>query len=246
MPKHLVKAAVGLLLCLWGMGAAFGGCGMLCVGVGGPPAAAGNTVSFDAVASNSVAGGGNTLTWTHTPVGVPTGVGVGVENFTANCSVSSITYGAASLTQAVAQSIPGQNTNVELWGVANPPAGPQTVTVNFTGSTCFAQAGSITVTGGSTSTVFRATNSAQGSNNAPTVSVTSATGDLVVDVLGETSSSATPTAGGSQTLRWGPLNAGSNTAAGSTLPATGASTSMSWSLSGSVPWGHAAASFQHN
>lgn len=205
----------------------------------------GGGVAFDAVASNSVAGvGGTTLTWTHTPVGTPTGVAVGIENYRAVADVSSVTYGATSLTKYATQGFDSNNVVVEIWGAANPVSGAQTVTVTFAASGTYTQAGSITVTGGNTTTVFRATNTATGTSTSPAVSVTSASGDLVVDVVGNSNTNTTQTAGGSQTKRWGTLDAGGDSAAGSTLTASGASTNMSWTLSASNPWGIAAASFQ--
>ena len=57
------------------------------------------------------------------------------------------------------------------------------------------------------------------------------------------------TAGGSQAMRWGELhvNSGADSAAGSTLSASGSSTTMAWTYANSgatTAWAAAAASFQ--
>ena len=60
------------------------------------------TVAFDAVASDSVsASSGTTLSWTHTPVGTPTAVGVSLWNYEPFATITGITYGGVAMTQAV-------------------------------------------------------------------------------------------------------------------------------------------------
>jgi hypothetical protein len=168
--------------------------------------APGGTVSFDAVASTPVSAVGTNYSWTHTPVGTPTGVAVGIQLYTGgSCtSISSVTYGGTPMTQATSVAITDATTLVAMYGLANPPSGAQTVVVTMnTNCGMFSQARSATVTGGNTTTVFRAANSAQGNSTTPGVSVTSAFGDLVVDIEGNPTSTTTPTAGGSQTKQWG-------------------------------------------
>jgi len=251
-----MRRFIGLCLVLW--------C-LFCVGwptlaqtlLGFPPgmfdgravldaASGGGTVLFDAVASAFVVDSGTTttLSWTHTPVGTPTKAAVAFENYDTNCTVSGVTYGGVSMVQEASQTISAGGSSVQIWALANPSAGAQTVVITC-GQHMYTQAGSITVTGGSTVTAIRAANTALATSTTPSVSVTSATGDFIVDVVGSTGANVTTTAGGSQNKRWGPTDAGTNTASSSTLPAGSGSTTMTWTLGSSVTWGQAAVSL-HN
>jgi hypothetical protein len=210
---------------------------MMLMGVG---TTGGGTVSFDAVSSSSVANNaGTTLSWTHTPIGTPTAVAVSFQRF--NGTVPGVTYGGNSMTLARDQAFGGSN--VDIYGLPNPPAGAQTVVITCGGTANYIQAGAVTVTGSNISTAFDASNSASGSSTAPSVSVTSLTGEFVIDVVGTESSPPSETPGGGQTLRWGPLTVSANVASGSSAPAAAGSTSMLWTLGSSVAWGEVAASF---
>lgn len=206
----------------------------------------GGTVVFDATASGSKIGLNGPISYTHTPVGTPTGVAVAVAWYTgATCVViSSVTYGGNAMTLASSQIVTGQSQTVAIYGLANPPAGAQTVVVNLPATNCFAVASSVTVTGGNTTTVFRASNGAEGSSTTPAVSVTSATGDLVFDMVANTGGNTTLTQSGSQTKRLTTINAGTTSISASTLDASAGSTNMGWTLGVSHPWAHVAVSFQ--
>ncbi len=209
----------------------------------------GGPVAFDAAASTSVSNNaGTTLSWTHTPVGTPTAVAVGIESYDGpggTLTITGITYGGVAMTRSVQAGAQG-GSHTELWCLANPASGAKTVTVTFSATGNYAQAGSVTVTGSDTSTCFRNTNSNGGFtlNGIPvTVAVTTVSGDLVVDVLGDVLSGA-PTANGSQTLRWGPLTVVSNIAAGSTKAATTTATTMSWTMNQDENWTLCAGAFK--
>jgi hypothetical protein len=135
----------------------------------------------------------------------------------------------------------GTGAAAAVWGLANPPSGAQTVLMTFSAST-FCEAGAITVTGSDTVTCFSNSNSALGTSAAASVVVTSTTGELVVDAVTNVGA-ATETAGGSQTLRWGPLQDSNLVGSGSSQPGA-SSVTMSWTLGSSQTWGVAAASFK--
>jgi hypothetical protein len=201
------------------------------------------SVAFDAVASTSVAGsGGTTLSWTHTPVGTPTGVAVTLENFDTGHTVTGVTYGgnAMSLTSTNNGSL--SSSSVQIWGLASPPAGAQTVVVTFSATGTFCGAGSVTVTGGDTTTLFSNHNSANGSSTASSVGVTSAVGELVIDIVG-TNNGPALTVGGGQTQRWTQTESG-NVQASSTAPGASGTVTMGWTLGFTGPWAASAASFK--
>jgi hypothetical protein len=248
--RKLLTLLVALAAVLGATASSFGqfvtlgaqGCGGAGCGGGG----GGGTVVFDAVASNLCASCvGSTLQWTHTPVGTPTATAVGIINSTLAGSITGVSYGASGMTQAVQQTISGGGLECQIWGLANPPSGPQTITVNFGGPGGAAQAASISVTGSNTTTTFDSSlGNTAASGTTASVGVTSLSGELMVDVVGN-ASFASETQGGSQTLRWGPLSTGGgfNIASGSTAPASAGSTTMSWTLNTSAPWTICGASF---
>jgi hypothetical protein len=165
---------------------------------------------------------------------------VGIQ--AANATIVSVTYGGVSRGAPFQSGI--ATTNNYLFGLANPPAGAQTITITVSATGAYVEAGAVTVTGSNTSTVFDSTNSATATSTAPSVAVTSATGEFVVDFLGTFSGATSFTQSGSQTLRWGPLSAGGDRGMGSTAPAAAGSTTMSWTLGGSAEWVLLAGSFK--
>jgi hypothetical protein len=159
-------------------------------------AGGGGGVAFDAV-SEGIANGASSASWTHTPVGTPTGVAVLVGRFFDTDQITAITYGGNAMTLEE----PSGDPDIGPWiySLGNPPSGAQTVSITWAGSV-FALACAITVTGGDTSNVISNTATATGTSTTPSVTCTSATGELVVDVV-HASVSSTPTPGAGQTIR---------------------------------------------
>lgn len=220
----------------------------------------GGTVVFDAVGSGSVtnSASGVNLTWTHTPVGAPTAVAVGIQSYIVNCALTTgqVTYGAVSLTLLASSSVNNGTVVTYIFGAGGAttlPTGAQTVTVNLAAAnpsgTCYINGGSITVTGGATTgTGFETATTNFGTGTTTTSSPTSATGELVVDIVGNSGPDVT-SAGGTQTVRWGapgtPNHAGGDAASGSTASATAGSTTMTWTYPSSTSWITSAVAF-HN
>jgi hypothetical protein len=199
-------------------------------------------VAFDAVSSNS--GAGNSRSWTHTPVGTPTSVGVAFHVYD-GAGTATVTYGGLSLTKfaaATSASVGGNPNHTEIWGSDGQtlPTGAQTVLISFSGSD-FCEAGAVTVTGSDTTTCFSngGNNSDGAGSTAVSVTTTSATGELVLEVTGN-SAVILPTVTGGQTSRWGVAGWES---AGATQ-AGAASVTPTWSLSSANSWTASAASFK--
>lgn len=188
-------------------------------------------VAFDAVATFNNAAT-TSASWTHTPVGTPTGVAiVAISASTANGAWSA-TYGGVSLgSPAVTQaSAAFGNTQLMIWGLSGPASGAQTVVVSQGGSSMDIAAASFTVTGGvTTGSPFSNTasnNNIAGANT--TLAITSPSGELVVDII-SSGGGATLTANGTgQVRRYTSSSFGSS--AGSTTPGAG-STTVSYSNS---------------
>jgi len=195
------------------------------------------SVAFDAV-STANAASVTSLSWTHTPTGTPSAIGIGCYGYAA--AISSGTYGGTSVGTPV-ESIAGGPDYAGLCGLANPASGAQTVVLNFAGS-CYPDAGAITVTGSDTTTCFSNHASAAANSANQTVTVTSATGELVMDAGGQDLDSGAPTAAGGQTQRWSVVLLGERSV-GSTA-AGAASVAMAWTWPGAANWATTAGSFK--
>jgi hypothetical protein len=115
----------------------------------------GGSVAFDAVSSNVCSTCVTTdLTWTHTPVGTPTAVAVLIENYEPNGSITAVHYGVSAMTLAVSESDGGFPNTAQIWCLANPPSGTQTVDVTGSAGGMFIGAAAITVTNSNTSSCF--------------------------------------------------------------------------------------------
>lgn len=197
-------------------------------------------VAFDA--ANSGNGGPATSVSFSLAAGTPSAVGVGVSLY--NNTISAVTYDGVSMGAAFSSDagVAGDKEITAIYGKANPPAGTKTVSVT-PGSSAYFTVGAVSVTGSDTTTCFRSGSnaSAHGTSNNPSNAVSSATNDLVMDVIG-TVHSGVFTKGASQTQRW---QAGSfgQVGAGSTQ-AGAASVTMAWSINSSMNWTWCGASFQ--
>jgi hypothetical protein len=197
-------------------------------------------INFDAASSavNSSTST-NTLSWSHTTSGSDRIliVGVSIRNESSE-TVSTVTYGTGNLT-FVGSATNGTLSRAEIWQLVNPATGTNTVTVTLSGNSKFV-GGAATFTGVHQTTPLGTFASATGNSTTPSVNVTSAEGEAVVDTLAQRNSATTAAADSSQTERWNAVTSGGTNAtnvrgAGSTEPGAGTVT-MSWTLTSSRPW----------
>jgi hypothetical protein len=223
----------------WGVWRSASGFGPQIGGVVNVPTAGGGPPAFDA-ASEATASNTTLLSWTHTPVGTPTGVVVGVSYWQASLTnPTAATYGGAAMTE---ESIidsggdPGAESRVVLYSLANPASGAQTVSISFDPST-YPCGGCISVTDGSTTDVLGTvvTNFGPITDVLATATVTSASDELVVDVVSVWNA---PTVGADQTERVS-TNSGTLYTHMSTQPGA-ASVDMTWTFTANI-WGIIAA-----
>lgn len=125
---------------------------------------------YDAQSNTS---GTGDLSWTHTPVGTPTGVAVIVMQLgSSSHQIASVTYGGVAMTQAF--TFTGSLGATPVWKAVyflgrDIPAGPQTIAIDTTAAT-LRQVGAISVMGGSTTEIDSiASGSGTGAN--PSVSL---------------------------------------------------------------------------
>ncbi len=164
-------------------------------------------------------------------------VGVSIRQTTTNQSVSSVRYGTAGNFTRV-----GTFTNapiqVELWQLVAPPAGTANIVVTLSATARFV-AGAQLFTGVDQTTPLGpyATNS--GTSTAASVTVPAATGEYVIDILGN-QNTATATAINGGTRRWTNITTSptgnANTRGSCSTKAGASSVKMDWTLSASRVW----------
>ena len=141
-------------------------------------------------------------------------VEVGIRQGGAGQQVASVTYGGQSL-NFVGLSELTDNEDVEIWYLLAPAVGTANVVVTLTASSPFVASAS-DYFGVNQTTPFGPTASATGNNATPSVSVASATGQLVIGAMvtqGD-SHSITPTGGGAQIWNQATGNAGGDALGG--------------------------------
>ena len=199
-------------------------------------------VAVDTV-STSTGGPATSLTWSHTVSGSNRLLVVGVT-MRAYQTISSVTYAGTGLTKSGAvQAGTGNNPRTEIWYSKDfePTTGTNNIIVTPSGSE-YMEAGAISFTGVYQTTPlgpFASNYAASGSPS--TVAVTSATGDIVLDVLKFWNGSGESTKDASQTQRWYLSSDGGHKGGGSTKAGAG-SVTMSWTRTDNNAWSHAGVS----
>lgn len=179
--------------------------------------------------ANSGSNTASTLSFTHTTGALDNGIlVVSVAMRTNTPSVRSVTYNGHNLTKLERSA--RSNAAAELWYLVGPPEGTGTVTVRLSASVRFAASAS-TFEHVDGTTPFGTAVAATGSSQEATLDVSSATGELVIDVLSKQVSTEDITADGSQSTRWTQVTTSSatnNLRAGGSTKAGEATTTMSW------------------
>jgi uncharacterized repeat protein (TIGR01451 family) len=180
------------------------------------------------------------------------GVSINATSNTPDSRITSITYGAQTLTRILASggtsaAIPMR---AEMWYLVAPATGTANVVVtgNKTGGNKLGVvAGATTFTGAYQASPIRASASNVGTSNTAQVTVASSGGDVVLDTLAVVGGTSVTT-GAPQTSRWNASSGGTGQDAvgtGSTSAGT-ASVTMSESLSASTAWTLGAISIRAN
>jgi hypothetical protein len=197
-------------------------------------------------AGSSAASGTNVASFTHTPVGTPTAVVVGVDvlNFPAsqaNLYPAGVTYNGVALTlvTSASQFVTGDLRGLSMWVSEGftPASGAQTVALTYNSTPFGVVAGCASVTGSVTSSIVTDGSVATGSSSTASVDVTSAAGELVIDVVAQSNAAGAQTAGAGQTQvpNWNATYGGSARGTGSYEDGAGTVT-MSRTLANSGAW----------
>lgn len=190
-------------------------------------------VAFDA-AADGAADSGSSVSYSHTCSGSDRLLIVGVA-WRGTQTVSSVTYNGVAMTQVAAHAAGGNNTRVKQYYLINPASGANTVSVTMSGATNLV-VGSISFNGAHQTTPLGTQATATGTSGNPSVSVSSASDEIVVDSLSyDRASSLTVGAGQTQRYNRDDNGGGDLWGAGST-EAGAASVTMSWTAGASEGW----------
>jgi len=193
-------------------------------------------IAFDA--ASSVSGTNvSSLSWSHATASLTNGIVIvtgGGYNWAA-WSVSNCTYDAVGITKKFDYVRPsGDKDHITAWYKVAPAAGSKQIVLSFSATLETAAAGAVTLSGVDQSTPLDTAATAAGSSGNPTVAVSSATDDLVFDiVLVSYGSGGTITPDASQTQRWEKESIGAYSYGCSTKPGA-ASVTMTWTQSGGL------------
>ena len=161
-------------------------------------------------------------------------VGVSLRGST---TVNGVTYGGTALTNVADNQGAGNQNRASVWYLLRPPSGTATVAVTLSGSTSV-MAGAVSFSGVDQTTPLGTAAVANGTSANPSVTVSSGSRQLVIDVLASNGDAGALSAAAGQTEQW---NGGTGTAGGdvrgggSTQPGA-ASVTMSWTLNASKSW----------
>jgi hypothetical protein len=141
-------------------------------------------VAFDAISQLETNNDQNP-DWVHTPSGTPTGILVFI-NKARPATTSSVTYGGTAMT--LIGSVVNGNAALQVYGLASPPSGAQTVQINASGTNYWHFSRAVTFIGSHATTAsafvdFQSDFAASAASAADTLTVASATGDLVMDAI---------------------------------------------------------------
>lgn len=201
--------------------------------------------TFDAKSTAS-GSGVTSVSWTHTPVGTPTAVGVGCYSYSGTGTISGITYGGAAMAQAVRATDTTPDECV-IYGKPNPASGAQTVSISasgafYPGAVAWSALGSDTGTTFSNTASNSGTVNSGGSINGGTCN--SSASEFVVACMGADAGGGTLTIGGTGTedmnfVIGGEVTGGAHAAGSATV-----TISFTTSAGTGVPWCGVSASFK--
>jgi hypothetical protein len=198
-------------------------------------------VAFDAASSSSSAGAQTSLTFAHTTTGTDRALGVGVSINTPD-DPTSVTYNGVGMTKEATQDL-ADGDNSSLWELEAPAEGANNVVITTPNSQLIV-AGAVSVTGADQTDCISNSNVANGTSASPSVTVTSAVGELVMANI-MSFGGVSWTIGADETERWDIQNAGAGTCSGwGGTQAGAASVTINPTQSASEEWGICAMSFR--
>lgn len=191
-------------------------------------------LAIEGVATATGSGSGP-FTWSHTCSSTDRFLLIGVSYYTAAATISALTYNGVALTVVPSSTVTiGQYTST-LYSLIAPDSGSNTVSITFTATVYDFGAGAIAFSGAHQTTPLGTAATASNTSTTPSVNVTAASGELVIDTL-TIVHTGTLTVGADQTQRWNGVSSIGHIKYASSSEDGVATTTMSWSNSTSQAW----------
>lgn len=196
-------------------------------------------LSFDA-ATSTTGNGISSKTFSHTIGSSANFLLVGISYFDSfGKNVNSVTWNGVSMTNGGSRELVGATFKTQFFYLTAPATGTRNVVVTFSASIDDTVIGAVSFNGVNQSTPIGSLAGADGTGTDLSVTATSATGELVVDVF--CLNGGTPvTPGAGQTQRYFATGSAGNIRGGVSTKAGATSTNMTWTQSSSGGWVHIA------
>lgn len=182
----------------------------------------------------------NPCTNSHTTAGADPYLAVCVAwwHYLSTPTITAATWSGLPLTLIGTASNPacGDKCSVALYGLANPPAATANTSITFSALPYGYVVGTISFTGVDPTTPVGAAVFSTGASSSASVTVPSASGEVVLDCLSALAIGAAPSPASGQTSNWSDFDAGGYTHAASSYLAGTPSTVMAHTLSGTPQW----------
>lgn len=194
-------------------------------------------VAFDAASSSSCSGC-TSISFSHTTSGSDRYLAAFATFDLANDldpSPTTWTYNGVALSSKCTDQVDLQ-VREQARELINPASGANTFQISFSNNSIDMVAGVVSFTGVHQTTPSGSCASSNGTGTAPSVNVSSATDEIVVDGIGHTDAADTLTAGAGQTERFDTGGAFPIVHGGASTEVGAASVTMSWTISSSRNW----------
>ena len=196
-------------------------------------------VAHDASTEDGSFDSTDTISFAHTCTGSNRCLIFGAGFFSGSMTITTMTYNSVGMTAGGAIETDGGGGGTVIYYLKAPATGSNTVLCVFNSSAGGGGSGASSYTGVDQTTPVSGFNSANGANSsAPTVDITSATGDMVVDSMEyyDAGGDWTIAADGGQTQIYDVEDGGQQTNAAGSYEAGAGTVTMSWTISEETDW----------
>lgn len=191
-------------------------------------------LAIDAVAS-SACGSCTSLSYSHTVSGTNRLLWVGPSGYDTGDTVTGVTYNAVSMTLVPSSAVSNGSHSVSQYGLVAPATGTNTVLISATGYMTDLGGGSVSFTDADQTNPFGTAVTATGNGTTPSVNVSSAANEIVIDAL-NILHNGTLAVGAGQTEQYQGIGGFGFSKYGASTETGSATTTMSWTNSTAQDW----------
>lgn len=192
--------------------------------------------AFDNSGSNDGVTAASTISWTHNVISNTNGIlFVAIDGYSDNATnVTAITYSGSAMTHLGGQGMNTQWSDFnDVWILKNPPTGNNAVSISLDSTANGIAGGSTSWTGVNQTTPTSGFVTSSGADASPTITITSAAGEIAHDSVHFTSAAETISC--NQTQRW-IHNTNENSKGGGSSKTGAGSTTLTWTITNNRNW----------